>query len=61
MNTSIGKITKMTCTKTNPLHRPGKQLRAETESVLRDMAYVLNLTRRVKEQMVEEKQEAAWI
>ncbi|HWY86830.1 MAG TPA: hypothetical protein VNX28_08900 [Gemmataceae bacterium] len=35
----------------NPLHRPARQLRQETDSMLRDMAYVLELTRRVKEQL----------
>jgi hypothetical protein len=40
----------------NPLHRPARQLRVETELMLRDMAYVLELTRRVKEQLLEEKE-----
>jgi hypothetical protein len=40
----------------NPLHRPARQLRQETESMLRDMAYVLELTRRVKGQLLEEKE-----
>jgi hypothetical protein len=44
--------------KTNPLHRPAKRLRQETESLLRDMAYVLQLARRVREQILEEAEES---
>lgn len=41
-------------TPANPLHRPGQQLRHETERALRDMAFVLHLTRKVKEQILDE-------
>jgi hypothetical protein len=41
----------------NPLQRPGRQLRIETEAALRDMAFVLQLTQRVKEQILEEQEE----
>jgi hypothetical protein len=43
-----------TFVRSNPLHRPGKQLRLETEAMLREMGYVLELTRRIKEQLLEE-------
>jgi len=38
--------------KPSPLHLPGKELRAESEAILRDVAFALALTRRVKEQIV---------
>ena len=41
----------------NPLHRPARQLRQESESMLKDMAYVLELTRRVKEEILEKEKE----
>jgi hypothetical protein len=59
--TFVHNIAKATSAKTNPLHRPGKRLRAETEVMLRDMAYVLQLTRRVREQMLQEKSAAALV
>jgi hypothetical protein len=43
--------------KTNPLHRPARQLRKEAADVLREVAYVLQLTRRVKEQILAEEEE----
>ena len=43
--------------KMNPLHRPAKQLRDRTETMLRDMAYVLQLTRQVKEQIMHATEE----
>jgi hypothetical protein len=36
----------------NPLHRPARQLRLQTEECLRDIAYVLQLTRRIKDQIL---------
>ncbi len=41
----------------NPLHLPAAALRAESEKVLRDVAFVLALTRRVKEQIVNPRRE----
>jgi hypothetical protein len=48
-------------TKTNPLHRPGRQLRQEAETMLRDMAYVLQLTGQIKEQILREQEECATV
>jgi len=45
----------------NPMHRPGRQLRQETETMLRDLAYVLQLTRRVKEEILEEREEVVGV
>jgi hypothetical protein len=36
----------------NPLHRPARQMRRQTEECLRDIAYVLQLTRQVKDQIL---------
>ncbi len=55
-NKAITRITRQ-IRSINPLHRPGRQLRMETEAALRDMAFVLQLTQRVKEQILEEKEE----
>lgn len=41
---------------TNPYYRPTKQLRADAETALREMAYVLALTRRVKASILEDGQ-----
>jgi hypothetical protein len=46
--------TKSTPKFTNPLHRPGQKTRAEVEAILREVAYVLQLTRRVKAEMLHE-------
>ena len=43
---------------TNPLHRPAKQLRLETEAALRDMAFVLQLTRQIKDEILAEQEES---
>lgn len=45
----------------NPLHRPAKQFRVETERALRDMAFVLHLTRKVKDQIMDERKETAGV
>lgn len=42
---------------TNPYYRPTKQLRADAETALREMAYVLHLTRRVKASILEDRQQ----
>ena len=44
----------------NPLHRPGLQLRLETEAALRDMAFVLQLTQRVKERDFGRERRNRW-
>jgi hypothetical protein len=52
MNASLAhNIVKATAPRTNSLRWPGKQLRRDTDRMLRDIAYVLQLTRRVKEQI----------
>ena len=38
--------------KTHPLYRSEKKLRREVEDMLRDIAFVLHCTRRVKEQIL---------
>jgi hypothetical protein len=43
---------KVPSVKSNLLHRPGKQLRKEIEATLRDIAYVLHLTRQIKESLL---------
>jgi hypothetical protein len=47
--------------KTSPPRRPGQQLRMETETMLRDMAYVLRLTHQVKKQILHEQEESATV
>jgi hypothetical protein len=39
----------------DPLHRPARQLRLETEAALLDMAFVLQLTQRIKEEILAEE------
>jgi hypothetical protein len=44
----------------NALHMPARHMRQQTEQVLRDMAYVLHLTSRVKQQMREDAPKSDW-
>jgi hypothetical protein len=50
-----------TVIKNSPSRRPGQELRMETEAMLRDMAYVLRLTRQIKEQILQEEEPATVI
>ncbi len=43
----------------NSARQTAKTFRAETEDVLRDMAYVLQLSRRVKDEIMADRAEAA--
>ena len=40
----------------NPYYRPTQKLREDADAMLRDMAYVLKLTQRVKESILEERE-----
>ncbi len=42
--------------KTRPVSRPTQRLRTEAELMLRDIAYVLNLTQRVKAAILEKQE-----
>ena len=44
-------------TVSNPYYRPVKRLRADADAALREMAYVLHLTRRVKASILEDRHE----
>jgi hypothetical protein len=54
---SHNRITRPEAPADNPYYRPTKQLRADAETALREMAYVLHLTRRVKESILDDRQE----
>jgi hypothetical protein len=43
---------KQPAVETHPLYRPTKRLRQDADALLREMAYVLHLVRKVKEQVV---------
>ena len=44
--------------KISPLHRPSNQFRNQTDAMLREMAYVLQVTSRVKDKIMAEREEA---
>jgi hypothetical protein len=56
--TNLHNRIKTIAAKNQILHVPGRRLRLETERFLRDMAYVMHLTSRVKEQILENEEEA---
>jgi len=41
--------------------RPNQRLRDKTETMFRDLAYVLQLTRRVREEILEEREEVVGV
>ncbi len=55
------RLTNQNSANMNPLHRPARRLRQETEGTLREVAYVLQLTRRVKEQILSENEDAVGV
>jgi hypothetical protein len=50
---------KGTTQKTHPVLRPTQRLGTEAELMLRDIAYVMHLTQRVKASILEKHQETA--
>jgi len=40
----------------NPYYRPTRRLREDADVMLRDIAFVLSMTRRVKESILEDRQ-----